>query len=136
MGRDPNPDRPRVLGEWEAAFGSPPPQYLSVGFMQKAISYERQCKAAGGVPATIRKALKQIANGKPAKELSARTTRPGTHLVREWNGRSYQVEVIEGGFRMDGKEWTSLSAIAKHITGTGWSGPRFFGLATKTGGGQ
>jgi hypothetical protein len=104
--------------------------------MQKAISYERQCKATGGVPASIRKALKQIANGKPAKELSARTARPGTHLVREWNGRSYQVEVFEGGFRMDGKEWTSLSALAKHITGTDWSGPRFFGLANRTGGGQ
>ena len=136
MGRDPNPNRPRVLAEWEVAFGSPPSRYLSVGFMQKAISYERQCKAAGGVPTSIRKALKRIANGKPAHEVSTRTARPGTHLVREWNGRSYQVETIEGGFRMDGKEWKSLSAIAKHITGTDWSGPRFFGLAKRTEGGQ
>lgn len=136
MGRDPNPDRPRVLGEWEAAFGSPPPQYLSVGFMQKAISYEAQCKAVGGVPASIRKALKQIADGKPAHEAATRAARPGTHLVREWNGRSYQVEVITGGFRMDGKVWSSLSAIAKHITGTDWSGPRFFGLTNRTESGQ
>lgn len=34
----------------------------------------------------------------------------------------------EGGFQLDGKAWKSLSAIAKHITGTDWSGPRFFGL--------
>lgn len=103
MGRDPNPNRPRVLTEWEATFGLPPPPYLSVGFMQKAISYEAQCKAVGGVPASIRKALIQIADGKPAHEAATRAARPGMHLVREWNGRSYQVEVIKGGFRMDGK---------------------------------
>lgn len=54
--------------------------------------------------------------------------RPGTHLVREWNGRVYQVEVLEDGFRMDGKVYRSLSALARTITGTRWSGPRFFGL--------
>jgi hypothetical protein len=51
----------------------------------------------------------------------------GTRLVREWNGRAYQVEVIENGFLMDGKHYRSLSAIAKRITSAHWSGPRFFG---------
>lgn len=51
----------------------------------------------------------------------------GTRLVREWNGRAYQVEVIENGFLMDGKQYRSLTAIAKRITGAHWSGPRFFG---------
>ncbi len=60
-------------------------------------------------------------------------TRPGAHLVREWNGRTYQVEVLPKGFQMDGREWPSLSAIAKHITGTTWSGPRFFGLTDRSG---
>lgn len=41
MGRDPNPERPKTLEHWEAVFGSPPPAYLSVPFMQKAISYEQ-----------------------------------------------------------------------------------------------
>ena len=54
--------------------------------------------------------------------------KPGMHLVREWNGRTYQVEVLEKGFRMDGRDYPSLSAIANRITGTKWSGPRFFGL--------
>lgn len=54
--------------------------------------------------------------------------RPGTHLVREWNGRTYQVEVLENGFRLDGKYYRSLSAIARKITGAHWSGPRFFGM--------
>ncbi|MFC6637025.1 DUF2924 domain-containing protein [Sulfitobacter sediminilitoris] len=66
-----------------------------------------------------------VAKIAPAK-LSA-----GAHLVRDWNGRTYQVHVTESGFEMDGKTWSSLSAIAKHITGATWSGPRFFGLNSK-----
>ena len=55
----------------------------------------------------------------------------GTHLVHEWNGRTYQVEVIDNGYRFDGKTYPSLTTIAKRITGTHWSGPRFFGLTPK-----
>lgn len=52
----------------------------------------------------------------------------GTQLVREWNGRTWQVEVIDGGFVCKGKRYRSLSSIAKMITGAHWCGPRFFGL--------
>ena len=55
--------------------------------------------------------------------------RPGTRLVREWNGRTYVADVVEDGFVMDGKVYGSLTACARRITGTAWSGPRFFGLA-------
>ena len=47
------------------------------------------------------------------------------------NGRTYQVEVIDNGYRFDGKTYPSLTTIAKRITGTHWSGPRFFGLTPK-----
>ena len=40
---------------------------------------------------------------------------------------------IEEGFRMDGKVYPSLSSVAKRITGTTWSGPRFFGLKNRAG---
>ena len=130
----PHPDRDRVRQEWEAAFGSPPPPFLSVAFMRNAVAYEAQCKAHGGLPAAIRKSLRKIAEGRPVAESAGVVARPGAHLVREWNGRTYQVEVIEDGYRLDGKTWSSLSAIAKHITGTTWSGPRFFGLTTRAGG--
>lgn len=133
MGRDPNPERPATLSEWEAVFGSPPPAYLSVPFMQKAIGHERQCRTLGGLPATTRRALKQIAAGKDICAAAPVRLSTGSHLVREWNGRSYQVEVAGNGFRMDGRSWPSLSAIAKHITGTTWSGPRFFGLTGRNG---
>ena len=99
--------------------------------MQKATAYAAQCKRHGGLSATTRRALKQIASGEKAELAIAPSLSPGAHLVREWNGRTYQVHVVEGGFEMDGKTWRSLSAIAKHITGATWSGPRLFGLNSK-----
>ncbi|NEK24062.1 DUF2924 domain-containing protein [Sulfitobacter sp. JBTF-M27] len=131
MGRDPNPERPATLEHWEVVFGSPPPAYLSVPFMQKAIHYEQQCKAQGGLPATTRRVLRQIAKGEAVAKIAPAKLSAGAHLVRDWNGRTYQVHVTESGFEMDGKTWSSLSAIAKHITGATWSGPRFFGLNSK-----
>jgi hypothetical protein len=128
MGRDPNPERPVTLVQWEAILGSPPPPYLSVPFMQKALEYEAQCKALGGLPATTRRTLRRIAAGEDVSTSTPAKLSSGAHLVREWNGRTYQVQVTEGGFEMDGKTWSSLSAIARHITGVTWSGPRFFGL--------
>ena len=56
------------------------------------------------------------------------TTQPGTRLVREWQGRHYQVTVLASGFDYDGRIYSSLTAIAREITGISWSGPRFFGL--------
>ena len=53
---------------------------------------------------------------------------PGARLLREWNGRTYVVDVIEGGFVFEARVYPSLSAIARQITGVHWSGPRFFGL--------
>ena len=134
MGRDPNPERPATIAQWEAVFGSPPPPYLSVPFMKNSLVYEAQCKASGGMPAATKRALRRIAKGGAVATSNTTSLRPGVQLVREWNGRTYQVEVIKGGFRMDGKEWASLSAIAKHITGTDWSGPRFFGLNNRAAG--
>jgi hypothetical protein len=58
---------------------------------------------------------------------------PGSRLVREWNGRHYTVSVIEEGLVYKDKVWSSLSAIAKAITGAHWSGPRFFGLNKASG---
>lgn len=50
-------------------------------------------------------------------------------LVREWQGRVHVVEVGDDEvIRWDGREWRSLSEVARAITGTRWSGPAFFGL--------
>ncbi len=57
---------------------------------------------------------------------------PGTTLHREWHGTRYEVVVLEKGYRYDGKEYRSLSAVAQAITGSYWSGNRFFGVTPKT----
>ncbi len=54
--------------------------------------------------------------------------KPGLRLVREWRGETHDVLVLEEGFEWNGERRRSLSAIAREITGTRWSGPRFFGL--------
>ena len=113
------------------AFGAPPPPFLSVSFLRTASAYAAQRKAHDGMPTATKRALRQIAQGDDPKAAIAPTLSPGAHLVREWNGRTYPVHVVEGGFQLDGKVWRSLSAIAKHITGATWSGPRFFGLNAK-----
>lgn len=55
----------------------------------------------------------------------------GARLVREWNGIAHTVDIVEGGFRYRDKNYASLTAIAKEITGAHWSGPRFFGIGGK-----
>ena len=117
-------DRGGCLDQWREAFSRPPPKHLSLQFMKRVLIWELQNRILGGLSAKTERRLKQIATGKsvPTK------AKPGSHLVREWNGRTYQVEVVDGGYVMDGKTWRSLSAIAKYITSARWSGPRFFGV--------
>lgn len=117
-------DRAGCLDRWRQVFDRPPPRYLSTQFMKRVLIWESQNKVLGGVSAKTRRRLQQIASGKTMPAIA----KPGSHLVREWNGRTYQVEVVDGAYVMDGKSWRSLSAIAKHITGAHWSGPRFFGV--------
>ncbi len=127
-------ERPECIDRWVRRFGHMPPKHVSVQFMRKVLAYEEQVRLFGGHSRVVRKALKTaLKKGKPRKESVSSTTpfvqlRPGTHLVREWNGRTYQVEVLDDGFRLDGRTYRSLSAIARKITGAHWSGPRFFGL--------
>ena len=126
---NPNPERPRLQSAWVQQLGAAPPAFLSVPFMKAALEFERHCKEKGGYPAATRRQLDQIAKGKPVSEVKTGSIPAGAHLVRDWNGRTYQVEVTKTGYVLDGKTWKFLSAIAKHITGTTWSGPRFFGLS-------
>ena len=124
-------DRARVVSDWTAAFGSAPPPRLSVAFMVRAVAHARQCKAHGGLSAASERLLRSAADGKDPHTAPRHSLTEGAQLVREWNGRTYRVDVVEGGYRFDGQLLTSLSAIARRITGTAWSGPRFFGLTDR-----
>ncbi|MCF6446186.1 DUF2924 domain-containing protein, partial [Nereida sp. MMG025] len=108
-------------------FGAPPCKHLSVAFMQRVLLWEAQGSVFGLVPKSTKRKIAAAANGKATSKASK--TQPGDVLVREWNGRTYRVEVTTSGYVMDGKPWRSLTALVKHITGAHWSGPRFFGVA-------
>ena len=126
-------DRAALRLAWVQAFGDAPPHFVSMIFMRKALIWQTQCKTLGGLRPDTKRALKAAACDLPEQAKVAQV-RTGTQLVREWNGRKYQVEVTDDGFRMNGERFRSLSAIALRITGTNWSGPRFFGLNGKAGG--
>lgn len=106
------------------------PPRMRAETLRRLLAYEVQARTLGGLAASERRMLRSVASGKPVGDAAAPVT-PGTHLVREWNGRTYRVEVVDGGYVLDGTAYRSLSAVARRITGTAWSGPRFFGLAGK-----
>ena len=107
------------------------PPRLRVQTLKRLLAYEIQARALGGLSPKEQRALKAIAGGKCNSEATSQVVSSGTHLVREWNGRTYRVEVTDEGYVLDGTTYRSLSAVAKRITGTAWSGPRFFGLTAK-----
>lgn len=117
---------------WRKQYGSMPSRYISRKLMIRALAYEAQVKVHGGLKATARKKLIAIAKGdlpEPLKKVSrAGRPAPGTRLLREWQGRTFIVEVTDGGFHWGDREYSSLSAVAKAITGAKWNGRRFFGL--------
>ncbi|NNE51905.1 MAG: DUF2924 domain-containing protein [Sulfitobacter sp.] len=127
-------DRAALRVAWTAAFGDAPPHFVSMIFMRKALIWHAQCRAFGSLTTDVKRALRSAAGGKQVRP-AAPAIKPGTQLVREWNGRRYQVEVQDDGFLMNGERYRSLSAIALQITGTTWSGPRFFGLNGQSGAG-
>ena len=86
----------------------------------------------GGLGKTTRRKLKTLAKmfrttGRVGPDPGL-ALKPGARLVREWHGRTHTVTVTEDGFEYAGTSYSSLTKIAKKITGAHWSGPRFFGL--------
>lgn len=132
--------RERLAELWKQRFRSAPPRGCGQQLLELAAAYAKQEKAFGGLKAATRRALgSETDHGgaesdqprcrrKPGPADASRSLKPGTRLVREWNGRTYQVEVVADGFVWNGRTHRSLSVIAREITGAHWSGPRFFGL--------
>ncbi len=115
---------------WIRIHGCNPPKGVKRRFLERAIAYHLQTRAFGGLQPRARKALMAVLADQRnvGSEGSAMSSlRPGSRLVREWNGRSHHVHVLDNGFAFKGKVYRSLSAIAREITGARWSGPRVFG---------
>lgn len=124
-------DRIDLLDLWGNLIGSPASKNLSAPFLRRALAFERQCRVQGGPKTRVLEDLGRIAVGSTSRASVGTRLRPGAKLVREWQGRTWTVEVIEGGFLMGGERYASLTALARKITGARWSGPRFFGLTEK-----
>jgi len=108
--------------EWLRVLKSEPPR-LTPDLMRLAIAFRLQERQLGAVSARMRRELRTSSSQRVAAPM-----KPGTRLLRSWNGRSIEVIVTECGFQHDGRAYRSLSQIAREVTGTAWSGPRFFGL--------
>ena len=111
--------------EWTRGYREPAPR-LAADLLRHGIAYQLQMKMMGKGSAKV--ARGHQLDGVPQ---ASRQLRPGAQLVRSWNGRTVAVDVMDSGYRYDGRDWTSLSAIARAVTGAHWSGPRFFGLASR-----
>jgi len=109
---------------WTQHFGSPP-ELRSVDLLRLMVSWRLQARAYGGLDAALRKRLRRKTVADPGSAIDLEI---GTLLNREWQGRSFTVEVVGEEFRWKDTTYSSLSAAAKAITGTTWNGPRFFGL--------
>lgn len=101
---------------------------LGRNYLIRRLAYRIQELAYGGLTREAREVLAASPKTKVAKPKSS-SLLPGTRLQREWHGKRYEVVVLEKGYRYDGKEYRSLSAVARTITGSYWSGNRFFGVA-------
>lgn len=117
-----------LASAWADTFTTPMPE-VAPSLLRRALAHDRQERKFGSLPLVLRKQLEAVAadqtSAMPEPPLKLK---PGTRLMREWNGTMYTVLVTADGFTFGGKTWRSLSKIARHITGAQWSGPRFFGL--------
>lgn len=117
---------------WRETFGEAAPM-LSPSLLRRALAHAQQEKVHGALPVATRRALDTLASkGVSALPEAPVRLKPGTRLLREWNGRMHTVLVTDEGFQFDGKTYGSLSTIAERITGAHWSGPRFFGIRRRT----
>lgn len=119
-----------LRARWRAITGRSLPKGISGPLLVRLLAYRIQADAFGGLSPETERLLGQIGSGR-AVPLPERRENPGTVLVREWNGTRHHVMVLKGGFGWNGETYRSLSELAFAITGTKWSGPRFFGLKSK-----
>lgn len=116
---------------WRTLHGKAPPPRMSQVFMRRVLAYEIQVQRHGGLPkATLKELARKDGKQKQASQTGP-SLKPGGRLLREWNGITHVVDVTEDGFLWNGDTYRSLSVIARTITGSHWSGPRFFGLTQK-----
>ncbi len=117
--------------EWAGTFEAKVPD-LPASMIRRVLAYEVQERELGGLPLHAQRMLDIVAEGAAPLPDPPIQIKPGSRLLREWNGKLHTVMVEEDGFRFNGRRFTSLSHVAREITGAHWSGPRFFGLKQRS----
>ncbi|PJK30862.1 hypothetical protein CVT23_04590 [Minwuia thermotolerans] len=133
--------REQLVVFWQRRWRRPPPKGISRRLLECNAAWLIQAEGQGGVGAATRRRLNELAEAgdddganeaamKPGSrpKVPRRPLRAGSRLIRQWQGRTHVVDVVDDGFSYDGRNFSSLTAIAFEITGARWSGPRFFGL--------
>ena len=121
------PKKPILVTEWQKTFGRPSPPGCHPSLLDKAIAWQKQANQQGGLALSERRQLLgDVKSGSSGS--SGNAPNVGMRLVRVWQGETHQVTVLDSGYLYAEQRWKSLSAIAKAITGTPWSGPVFFGI--------
>src|SRR5215468_2763618 len=125
-----------LRAKWHTAFRRRAPPHLPRHLLFHILAYRLQADRLGELDANSRRLLDRIGSrasdetDRLAADFNRTRTelKPGTLLTREWGGRPQRVMVLADGFSWNGTTYPSLSKVAFAITGTRWSGPRFFGL--------
>jgi DUF2924 family protein len=124
--------RSRLRDLWQKEVGEKPPGSFGRELLALGIAYVRQERRYGGLRKSSAREIDRLFRrtlADPVGEGRAPAMgRPGSILVREWQGTTHRVTVVADGFLWNGGSHSSLSGIARAITGTKWNGPRFFGL--------
>ena len=125
--------RQELLDLWQKLYRRVAPQGIRRELMVPFLAYRIQENAYGGLkPATrckLRRIARELEKSATSPELRIQPKiKPGTCLLRYWRGEEHEVLVTDSGYEYRGASFSSLSPIARQITGTRWSGPAFFGL--------
>jgi hypothetical protein len=113
---------------WQEVFKRPASKALTRDLLICTLCWDVQERAFGGHSPAMLRLLTGYAKGRPARVDRLKRLKPGTEVVREYQGERHTVVITGEGFRWQGQNYLSLTAIARIITGSNWNGPRFFGL--------
>lgn len=117
-----------LRGEWHITVGEAAPD-LPPSLLRRVMTHRVQEQSLGGLPASVQRLLERLSQNPVAQPVEPTIKlKPGSRLLREWNGKLHTVQVTEDGLLFKDRRYSSLSQIAREITGAHWSGPRFFGL--------
>ena len=115
---------------WRSTFRLPPPPAFTKDLIARSICWHIQEQAVGGLDQNTNRLLDGLARGDKPSANRFRRFRPGTVLVREYQCERHTVTVVSDGYMWRDVTYATLLTIARAITGTAWSGPRFFGVCT------